>query len=109
MPNCTTVPRAVFTGRLLFVAFLLTGAVSLLFEIIWTRLLLLAIGTTPTAISVALGAFMGGMGIGSWVAGRWAHQWSPIKTYAWLEAGIGLYALATPGLLGPVVAVPPGL
>ena len=107
MSNSVTAPRSVLIGRLLFVAFLLTGAVSLLFEIIWTRLLLLAIGTTPTAISVVLGAFMGGMGIGSWVAGRWAHRCSPIKTYAWLEAWIGLYALATPWLLGPVVAVPP--
>ena len=109
MPNADAAPRSAVVGRLLFVAFLLTGAVSLLFEIIWTRLLLLVVGTTPTAISVVLGAFMGGMGIGSWIAGRWLNRWSPIKTYAWLEAWIGLYALATPWLLGLVAAAPPAL
>ena len=54
----------------LFLAFLLTGATSLIFQVVWTRVLLLSIGTTPTAMSVVLGAFMGGMAIGSWVAGR---------------------------------------
>ena len=103
----TAAPAAAL-GRILLVAFLLTGATSLIFEVIWTRLVLLSIGTTPTAISVVLGAFMGGMAIGSWVAGRWLIRYDPVRTYAWLEGWAGLYGLATPVLLPAVALVPPG-
>ncbi len=68
MPKSEKVGSAL--PRILPVAFFLTGATSLVFEVVWTRLLLLAFGTTPAAIGVVLGAFMGGMAIGSWAVGR---------------------------------------
>ena len=46
----------------LLCAFFLTGATSLIFEVVWARLLLLSLGTTPMAMGVVLGAFMGGNG-----------------------------------------------
>ena len=45
----------------LLCAFFLTGATSLIFEVVWARLLLLSLGTTPMAMGVVLGAFMGGI------------------------------------------------
>lgn len=53
--------------QVLFLVFMLTGATSLIFQVVWTRLLLLSIGTTPTAMSVVLAAFMGGW---RWAASR---------------------------------------
>ena len=97
--------RATFA---LLCAFFLTGATSLIFEVVWARLLLLSLGTTPMAMGIVLGAFMGGMAVGSWSAGRaLIRRFEPIKVYAGLEAWIGLYALATPFVLRLVDLAPP--
>ena len=92
----------------LLCAFFLTGATSLIFEVVWARLLLLSLGTTPMAMGIVLGAFMGGMAVGSWSAGRaLIRRLEPISVYAGLEAWIGLYALATPFVLRLVDLAPP--
>ena len=92
----------------LLCAFFLTGATSLIFEVVWARLLLLSLGTTPMAIGVVLAAFMGGMAVGSWSAGHTLiRRLEPIAVYAGLEAWIGLYALATPFVLRLVDSAPP--
>ena len=94
----------------LLCAFFLTGATSLIFEVVWARLLLLSLGTTPMAMGVVLGAFMGGMAVGSWSAGRTRIlRLEPIAVYAGLEVWIGLYALATPFVLRLVDLAPPSL
>ncbi len=89
------------TGRtLLFSSFLLTGATSLVFEVVWTRLLLLSLGATAVAVGAVLGAFMGGMGVGAYLAGRpRVARLDPILAYALLEGWAGVYGLATPFLL----------
>ena len=59
-------------------------------------------------MSVVLGAFMGGMATGSWVVGRTCvRRLAPIDLFARIEAGIGLYALATPLVLRLVDLAPP--
>ena len=89
-------------------AFFVTGATSLIFEVVWVRLLLLSLGTTPAAMGVVLSAFMGGMAIGSWLAGRvFMRRLSPVAVYAGFEAWIGVYALATPFVLRLVALAPP--
>ena len=93
---------------MLLFAFFLTGATSLIYEVVWTRLLLLSLGTTPVAMGVVLSAFMGGMAAGSWLAGRAViRRLAPIAVYAGLEAWIGLYVLATPLGLRLVDLAPP--
>ena len=93
----------------LLCAFFVTGATSLIFEVVWARLLLLSLGTTPMAMGVVLGAFMGGMAVGSWCAGRAPiRRLAPLTVYAGLEAWIGLYALTTPFVLRLVDLAPPG-
>ncbi len=89
-------------------AFFLTGATSLIFEVVWTRLLLLSLGTTPVAMSVVLAAYMGGMAVGAWLAGRAVvRRVAPISVYVGLETWIALYALATPLALRLVDLAPP--
>jgi len=95
---------------LLLVTFFLSGAAALVFELIWTRLLLLSLGATSAAVGVVLGAFMGGMAIGSALAGRsFLARRDPILTFALLEGWVGCYGLASPHLLRIVPAVPAGL
>src|SRR3954464_3100898 len=58
--------RGVFVG--LYAA---SGAAALVYEVTWTRLLTLQLGHTVAAASTVLAAFMGGLAIGAWLAGRW--------------------------------------
>ena len=107
MPKSANVRTRRATGVLLG-AFFLTGATSLIYEVVWTRLLLLSVGTTPVAMGVVLSAFMGGMAAGSWLGGRAIiRRLAPLTVYAALEAWVGLYVLATPLGLRLVDLAPP--
>ena len=81
--------------------FFLSGATALIFEIVWSRQFVTVFGSSTWAISVVLGAFMAGQGLGSWLFGKLAdRQRRPLFIYALLQAGIGISALAIPPLLG---------
>lgn len=85
----------------LFFLFLGSGAAGLVYELVWTRELTFVFGGTTYAISTVLVAFMGGLGLGSYVAGRWTPGLShPARWYGVLEILIGVYALLVPLLLG---------
>jgi spermidine synthase len=91
---------------LLLLAFFLSGLAALIFELAWTRLVLLTLGTTATAVGVVLGAFMGGMAIGSALsARRVVVERDPVLAFAAIEAFIGAYALASPTLIAAIGAV----
>jgi spermidine synthase len=82
---------------LVLACFFLSGASGLVLELVWTRMLTLVFGSTTLAISTVLTAFMGGLGLGSYLAGRFADKVAePVKAYAWAEAAIGIYALIVP-------------
>src|SRR3954470_19223567 len=85
---------------LVLACFFLTGASGLVFEQVWTRELELVFGSTTLAISTVLSVFMGGLGLGSWLAGRWADRIRDrLRAYALAEAGVGVYALIVPAIL----------
>jgi spermidine synthase len=72
----------------------LSGATALVYEILWTRVLGFAFGTSTEAIGTVLAVFFGGMALGNWLAARHLERLSrPLRVYGWLELGIGLYAL----------------
>jgi len=86
--------------RLVLAAFVLSGASGLVYEVLWTRMLSLTFGVTVFATSAVLAAYMAGLGLGSWLAGRRADRAAdPVRVYATLEIGVGLYALAVPAIL----------
>lgn len=63
------------------------------------RMLGLVFGATTLAVSTVLAAFMGGLALGSALAGRLAHRIrKPLSVYGWLEIGIAAYALLVPFL-----------
>ncbi|MGZ8848262.1 MAG: fused MFS/spermidine synthase, partial [Pyrinomonadaceae bacterium] len=85
--------------RLIAVCFLFSGATGLIYEVLWARMLGLVFGATTIAISAVLTAFMGGLAIGSIIAGGVAKRIkNPLRTYALIEIAIGLYALLVPAL-----------
>jgi spermidine synthase len=82
---------------LLFLLFFGSGLSSLVLEIIWLRKLVLIFGSTSFAVSTIIAAFMGGLGLGSWIFGRMADRIrSHVLLYGLIEAAIGLYALLVP-------------
>jgi spermidine synthase len=85
---------------LVLACFFLSGASGLVFEAVWTRELTLVFGSTALAMSTVLSVFMGGLALGSWLAGRLADRIADrLRAYALAEAGVGLYALAVPLVL----------
>ncbi|MBL4846928.1 MAG: fused MFS/spermidine synthase [Planctomycetes bacterium] len=80
--------------------FVLSGASSLVYQILWVRELSLVVGSTAYAVSLVVSAFMAGLALGSaWLGKRGDELGSPLKLYALLEAGIGIYALLVPLLM----------
>ncbi|MDD5226504.1 MAG: fused MFS/spermidine synthase [Candidatus Omnitrophica bacterium] len=83
--------------RLILVCFFFSGACGLVYEVAWLRVLGLIFGNTTFATSTVLAGYMAGLGLGAlWWGKRIDRGGDPVKTYAKLEAGIGVYALLTP-------------
>ncbi len=81
----------------LLLLFFLSGVAALIDEIVWTRMLSTAFGSTARASALVLATFMGGMALGAaLIARRGTAGRSALLTYARLEFAIGLTALAVP-------------
>jgi len=100
----TSFPRySNHTLKLVAYCFVLSGATGLIYEVLWMRMLGLVFGATTLAVSTVLAAFMGGLALGSALAGRLgARVMRPVRAYGLLEIGIALYALAVPFLFALV-------
>ncbi len=85
----------------------LSGALGLVYEVLWLRKLLLVFGSTVHATSTVLTVFFGGLALGSWVFGRLIDRRNTagLLWYAGCEVGIGLYAFATPWLFQAIEQV----
>ena len=84
---------------LIGLCFILSGATGLIYEVLWARMLGLVFGATTLAVSTVLAAFMGGLALGSALAGKLASRIrKPLATYGWMEIGIAAYALLVPFL-----------
>ncbi len=71
----------------------LSGAASLVYEVLWLKELGLLFGNTAYAASTTLGVFFLGLAVGGAVFGRWSPRLrSPLRTYAWIELGIAVSA-----------------
>lgn len=86
---------------LLLGAFFLSGAAALAYEVVWSRALLLVLGSTATASAVVLGTFVGSLGLGARWGGRAAERSPrPLLLYGSFEVGAALWALLGPALVG---------
>src|SRR5215216_5051872 len=79
--------------------FIFSGATGLIYEVLWARMLGLVFGATTLAVSTVLAAFMGGLALGSALAGKLAQRIrKPLSTYGLMEISIAVYALLVPFL-----------
>ncbi len=83
--------------RLVLAIFVLSGAAGLMYEVVWSRQLVLVFGNTTQAVSTILTGFFGGMAVGSFVGGRVADRvHSPLRLYGVIEVALVGVVLATP-------------
>ena len=81
--------------------FLLSGLTGLIYEIVWIRLFSTAFGQASQALASVLAAYLGGLALGSWFAGRIAsaHLGRCLSLYGAAEMLTGLYALTMPWMI----------
>lgn len=80
-----------------FAAFFLSGASSLVFQTLWTRLLHHVFGSTSVAMSSVLTVFMAGLGLGAFISGRYVDRIKrPLLVYAIAELGVALFGILIP-------------
>ena len=98
------------TQLFLLVLFLLSGAAALVYEVAWQRMLILVFGNTTYATTTVVASFLGGMAAGSFYFGRIADRTRrPLRLYACLEAGIGIFAILSPFIISAMPAIYVGL
>ena len=90
-------PSATRRHRRIIALFLASGAAGLIYQVVWSRELVLVFGNTTQAIATIVTAFMAGLGLGGWVGGRWAARTRrPLAAYGAVELGVAALALALP-------------
>jgi len=91
------------TSALVLGCFFLSGLTGLIYEILWTRMIVKVIGSAPFAVSIILTVFMGGLGLGSYLASRMIDRVEEpqrlLRIYSLLELAIGGYGIVLPGLI----------
>src|SRR2546425_9348495 len=75
------------------ICFILSGATGLIYEVLWARMLGLVFGATTLAVSTVLASFMGGLALGSALAGRVAARFlRPLRARRPIEVEVAAYA-----------------
>lgn len=77
-------------------AFAISGFCSLAYEVLWTRVLSLVLGSSVYAFTIMLATFLVGIGVGSIAFASLVDRCKkPVLWFAVLEAVIGIFALAS--------------
>ncbi|HET6829148.1 MAG TPA: hypothetical protein VFH35_10730, partial [Ramlibacter sp.] len=75
--------------------FFVSGFCGLIYESIWSHYLKLLLGHAAYAQAVVLVVFVGGLAIGAWLTGLFAHRIrQPVLWYAVVEAIVAVMAFA---------------
>jgi spermidine synthase len=110
-PASRATPGLRGTVLALFVA---SGAAGLIYQVVWSRELVLVFGNTTQAVATIVTAFMAGLGFGSLVGGRLADTSArPLRLYGAVELAVAVLAALLPfafvGLAEVYRGVWPGL
>jgi predicted membrane-bound spermidine synthase len=82
---------------LILALFVGSGAAGLIYQVVWSRELVLVFGNTTQAVSTIVTAFMAGLGFGSLAGARWAARSArPLRLYGALELGVAAFAVLLP-------------
>ncbi len=86
--------------RRLLLAVLFSGAASLVYQVAWTRRVASVTSATVTAQAIVLAVFMAGLGVGSYLAAKYAQRMRrPLVAYALAELAAGIVACVSMDVL----------
>jgi predicted membrane-bound spermidine synthase len=92
-------------GRLVLTALFLSGMTAIAYEILWQRLLVRTTGATLPAVSQIFCVFIGGLWAGSLLSIPILRKSAaPLRTYAFLELTIAVFAIVIPFVFGEQVS-----
>ena len=97
--RASAIPQPALSGPVgvLLLVFLLSGVSGLIYQVLWQRMLALVFGVSAYATATVLSAFMAGLALGGFAAGRAADRLAnPLLWYGAIEVAIGLSGLLTP-------------
>jgi len=84
-------------------AFAASGFAAMVYQITWTRALVMSIGGSTYAFTCILAAFILGLALGSLAIARWVDRWkNPVLVFGTLELLIGLVAVVIVPIYGRV-------
>ena len=96
-PDANVKPSTRRALGVLPILFFLSGATSLVFQTIFSRLLTHTFGNTAYATSTVLAAFLGGLSLGAFLFGRWVDRREPsLRIYGVLELLVAVFCLFIP-------------
>jgi len=102
-PASRATPGLRGTVLALFVA---SGAAGLIYQVVWSRELVLVFGNTTQAVATIVTAFMAGLGFGSLVGGRLADTSArPLRLYGAVELAVAALAALLPFAFGGLAEV----
>ncbi|MGH7763224.1 MAG: fused MFS/spermidine synthase, partial [Candidatus Dormibacteraceae bacterium] len=79
--------------------FIASGAAGLIYQVVWSRDLVLLFGNTSQAISTIVTAFLAGLGGGALLGGRLAAKSrNPLRLYGTIELAVAVLAVGLPTL-----------
>ncbi|MDC0722015.1 spermidine synthase [Nannocystis bainbridge] len=103
--SATTGPR---DGLLLLAAFA-SGAAALAYEMLWTRMLALSLGSETVGVLAALAGYFAGLALGAGLLHDRTHRAAdPVRLFVLLELVAAGFAVASPHLLQWLARVLPG-
>ena len=93
--------KALTLNRSILFLFFLSGASSLILEVIWVKLFSLVFGNTVFAVSAVLSSFFFGLALGSYLLGHFSDRYRGkyLFLYGIIELSIALYAIILPKLV----------
>lgn len=102
--------RGDWIPRACYVLFFVSGLSSLLYEVVWSKLLTLLFGSTVFAVSTVTAALFAGLALGSFWFGRFVdRRGDALRTYALLEIGIAIIAVILPFVLSALQPIVDGV
>ncbi len=89
-------PESSYTPAVVLLAFAISGAAALAYEVLYTRVLVFSLGTSAHAFSVMLTTFLLGIAIGSFIFSMLVDRWRNLTdSFAVIEMLIGATVLAS--------------
>jgi spermidine synthase len=100
MPKSVKITSLSAFSLIILFCFFFSGIAGLIYQILWLRMIDKVIGSAPFAVATVLSVFMGGLALGSWLAGKYidriGSKQNLLSMYGKVELGIGLYGLLFP-------------